>query len=128
MAMDLALDALFDPLLNDTFSRVRRAATTGPLGRVQVTPTTTQGLYGVVTMYTDIEDIRAEFPEMRYDTRVISVVTKNQLQAAVTGFQPDQVLWRGDTYVVLRISPYPQFGLGWYQAVCMSVDQTDAQI
>jgi hypothetical protein len=133
MAFDLALDTVFDPLLNDTFSRVRRLEARDAHGRSQVTPTQTDGLTGVVTMNEDIEDIRNEFPEVQYATRVISVVTNQNFQAAVkdaqgNSYQPDLVVWRGDNYVVLRVSPYPQFGIGWHQVVAMSIDKVDALI
>lgn len=133
MAFDLALDTVFDPLLNDSFSRVRRAESRDAHGRSQVTPTTTPNLNGVVTMNQDIEDIRNEFPEVQYATRVINVVTHANFQAAVKdaqgiSYQPDLIVWRGDNYVVLRVSPYPQFGIGWWQVTAMSVDKVDVQI
>lgn len=133
MAFDLALDTVFDPLLNDTFGRIRRLEMRDAHGRSQVAQTTTANLTGVVSMYQDIEDIRNEFPEVQYATRVISVVTNSNFQAAVkdvqgNNYQPDLIVWRGDNYVVLRVSPYPQFGIGWHQVVAMSVDKVDAQI
>lgn len=133
MAFDLALDTVFDPLLNDSFSRVRRLESRNAQGRSQVVSTTTPNLNGVVTMNEDIEDIRNEFPEVQYATRVISVVTAANFQAAVKdaqgqSYQPDLIVWRGDNYVVLRVSPYPQFGIGWHQVVAMSIDKVDAQI
>ena len=126
MAMEIGMDVVLDPLISDKFNIVRRVETVGSTGRSTTTNTTTNNICGVIDMYSDRELIREQFPEMQYATNVISVICKKKLQTAVTGYQPDNVIWRGDTYVVQKCSPYPQFGSGFYQAVCSSIDLTDA--
>lgn len=128
MAMSIANQVVLDPLLADKFNVTRRAESVGANGRTVVTPTTTNNVVGVVTMYEDIELLRQEFPEIQFATRVISIVSKFKLQTAVQGYQPDYVTWRGDTYAVKRVSPYPQFGAGFYETVATSIDLTDAPI
>jgi len=129
MGMSIASQVVLDPLLADKFSRVRRAETISVVtGRSSVASVQTDNLIGVVTMYKDIETIRTEFPEVQFSTRVINVVTKANLQAAIAGYQPDLVIWRGDNFIVLQVSPYPQYGSGFYEAVCMSIDLADAAI
>jgi hypothetical protein len=128
MAMGIARQVVLDPYFAEKFNIVRRAETVNAQGRTVVTPITTVNNVGVITMNEDIENIRIAFPEMEFATRVISVVTKKKLQAAVTGYQPDLVVWRGDNYLVQRVSPYPQFGSGFYEAICTSVDFMDAPI
>jgi hypothetical protein len=128
MAMTIAPQVVLDPLLAEKFNIVRRAETVDAHGRTVVTPTTTANNIGVIAMNDDIENIRNAFPEMEYATRVIIVVTKKQLRAAVAGYQPDLVVWRGDNYLVRRVSPYPQFGDGFYEAICTSIDFVDAVI
>jgi hypothetical protein len=128
MAMGIARQVVLDPLFAEKFSIIRRAETVNAQGRTVITPVTTINNVGVVTMNEDIENIRNAFPEMEFATRVISVVTRKKLQAAVTGYQPDLVAWRGDNYLVQRVSPYPQFGDGFYEAICTSIDLVDAPI
>ena len=127
MAMELAMDVVLDPLISDKFNIIRRTETVSSVnGRSSTTNVTTNNVCGVVDMFSDRELIREQFPEMQYATNVISIVCKKKLQTAVTGFQPDLVVWRGDNYVVQKCSPYPQFGSGFYQATCSSIDLTDA--
>jgi hypothetical protein len=129
MGMSIASQVVLDPLLADKFSRVRRQETVSEVnGRSTVNTIQTDNLVGVVTMNRDIETIRQEFPEVQFSTRVINVVTKANLQAAVAGYQPDLVIWRGDNYVVLQVSPYPQYGSGFYEAVATSIDLADQPI
>lgn len=128
MAIDIASDVILDPLLAERVNVTRRAESVDGNGRSQVTPTTTPNVVGVVTMYEDIELMRQEFPEMQFATRVISFISKFRTQAAVIGFQPDLITWRGDQYVVRKVSPYPQFGAGFYEAVASSIDRMDVAI
>ncbi len=128
MSIDIASDVVLDPLLAERVSIIRRAEAMDAHGRSQVTPTTTPNVVGVVTMYEDIELMRQEFPEMQFATRVISFISKFRTQSATVGFQPDLIAWRGDNYVVKRVSPYPQFGAGFYEAVAMSIDRMEAAI
>jgi hypothetical protein len=58
--------------------------------------------------------------------RVITVVSRYKIQGEVVGFKPDLITWRGDNYLVKTLDPYPQFGDGWVQAICGSVDLVDA--
>ena len=128
MAMTIAPQVVLDPLLVEKFNIVRRAETVDAHGRTVVTPTTATGNQGVIAMNNDIETIRNAFPEMEFATRVINIVTRKQLLAVVSGYQPDLVVWRGDNYLVRRVSPYPQFGDGFYEAICTSIDFVDVII
>jgi hypothetical protein len=127
MGMEIAVDVVFDPLLVDMkkFSVQRRTETVGTNGRSTLAVQTFNNLVGVIDMFSDRELIRDRFPEMQYATNVITVICRFALQTEVTGDQPDIVVWRGDNYVVKKVSPYPQFGAGFYQGVCASVDATD---
>lgn len=125
-AMEIGLDILFDPLIVDRFNILRRQETVGSNGRSTTTTTTIPNCCGTVNMFSDREVIREKFPEMEYATNIIVVIAARKLQTEVTGFQPDIVQWRSDNYLVKKVSPYPQFGIGFYQSVCASVDFTDS--
>ena len=121
--LDVTIDALYDPMLFDSFKVQRRTDTVGNNGRTTQT-TSTFSVQGVVTSTSPNDLERLEGYQVTQ--RAISVVTKFKLQGEVTGMQPDVVIWRGDRYVVKHIDYYPQFGQGFYQADCVSMDKTDA--
>ena len=124
MAMDMS-DA-FDPDMMDGFSVKTRTEAVGTNGRGTITPTTVSGLYGVITVASSSDLDR--HPELSRTNRTISVVTQYHLQGEVTGRQPDLVTWRGSDYIVKAIDPYPQFGDGFYQALCESTSTVDPVI
>jgi hypothetical protein len=128
MGMEIGNYLLFDPLFTERFSLIRRLEVVGLNGRTVVTEIPTDNVVGVITMNDDNEVIRQEFPEIEYATRVISIVTKTKILTASKGYQPDYVVWRGDTYLARRVSPYPQFGSGFYQVVASSINLTDLPI
>lgn len=128
MAMSIASQVVLDPYLADKFKVVRRAEVVSDRGRSSTNDQTFANVVGVVCMSEDAEVMRQEFPEMQFSTRVISIVSKFKIQTAVAGYQPDLVVWRGDSYLVRKVSPYPQFGPGFYQSTCSSIDRQDAPI
>lgn len=116
-------DALLDPMFLDTFKVLRRQEVMGENGRGENLIRTYNPVYGTVTMSSP-SDLGRDV-DFQATTRSISVVLKFQLQSEVTGFQADVVVWRGDNYVVRHVDYYPQFGAGFYQAECESMDKTD---
>jgi len=121
--LEVSIDGLFDPMSSDLFTVQRRTEKVNTQGRSTLSVKSTPNVVGVVTMASgkDLERL----PEMEVFERAISVVTAFKLQGETTGRQPDLVLWRGGTYVVKAIDPYPQFGQGLYEAICTSMDLTD---
>jgi len=128
MPLDIASDCVLDPMLADTFNVIRRMETVGANGRSTTQNQTFKRIVGVVNMSSDAEVVRQQFPEMEFSTRVISVVCKFRLQTAVQNYQPDIVVWRGNNYLVQQIALYPQYGAGFYEATCTSMDTADAAI
>ena len=116
-------DALLDPMFLDTFKVLRRQETIDDTGRSAVVTRTFNPVYGTVTMNSPSDLDRSS--DYQIATRTLTVVLKFQLQTEVTGFQPDIVVWRGDNYLVRHVDYYPQFGAGFYQAECTSMDKTD---
>lgn len=122
--LDVSLDTLLDPMLTDSFTVKRRPEFIAGTGRSSTTDTILPNIIGVVTMASgkDLERL----PDDEVFERVISVVTSFALQGETQGAQPDVVVWRGNNYVVRAIDLYPQFGGGFIQAICTSMDLVDS--
>lgn len=120
--LDVSLDTLFDPMFLDSFVVNRRQEIVGNNGRstLNVVQSNQQG---VVASISPNDLVRRD--DYQIGMRGITVVTAFQLQMVVQGYQPDVVTWRGDNYIVKHIDYYPQFGTGFYQAECMSIDKVD---
>lgn len=115
-------DVLLDPELTDTFTVVRRAESVNAQGRSVVAPENIDA-FGVITVTGNNDLMR--LPEEQRMGRHLSIVTKFRLRGPAPGFQPDALLWGGDTFVVQAIDPYPQYGAGFVQAICGSMDAID---
>ena len=120
--LDVSLDTMFDPNFLDGFVVNRRQEVVGNNGRSSLT-ITPYNAQGVVTSSSPNE--MEKLDGYQIGNRGISIVTNFQLQGEVTGYQPDVIVWRGDNYVVKHIDYYPQFGSGFYQVECLSIDKTD---
>lgn len=117
---------LTDPDFADVISVTRRVQVVSNTGRVSTTDTVFPRLLGVVTMANPSDLDRGD--DMQSNTRTIQLVLKFPLCGVSTGNQPDVVTWRGDNYVVRHVDLYPQFGAGFYQAECESIDKTDVKL
>lgn len=120
--LDLS-EAILDPYLADAVSVLRRTMTVNGFGEPVITSSTTPNVLGVVTVASPTDLQRLD--DQQRMQRVLSFVTKFRIQGPSPGKQSDQVVWRGDTYVVIDIGPYPQFGSGFIQALIASQDFLD---
>lgn len=126
MALLDVTQILTDPDLTDTFKVLRRQETVDNYG---VSGLATQVFYPVIGVVTSVGPNNLDRHENYQSfTRSLSVVTKFPLRGETTGFQPDVIVWRGDNYVVKAVDPYPQFGPGFWQVECSSMDKTDAAL
>lgn len=116
-------EVLCDPTIADTFSVIRTLQTTNSEGIVTETKTVIPNITGVVTTQNPNDLYREE--NFEYFTRSLSVITQYRLQGQRQQYEPDIVVWRGNNFVVGTFDPYPQFGNGFYEAICTSVDQED---
>lgn len=126
MAMDMS-DA-FGPEMMDVFDVVRRKEVIDANGRSTVpNPVTTTNVSGVVTAASKNDLDRLEDSDRM--GRNIVVITPFALRGASKDgadvYKPDLVNWRGSSYVVKALDPYPQFGPGFVQAICGSVNVVD---
>jgi hypothetical protein len=61
-------------------------------------------------------------------TRSINVVLSFKIIGQVDGFLPDIVIWEGNNFIVDSFDPYPQYGAGFYQVTCTSMDKNDSMV
>lgn len=127
MAMDMS-DALSDPDMLDRFDVVRRPETVDPTTGKSATSTTTfEKVRGVVSTAHGNDLERLDDADRM--GRNISIVTQFALRGPSKEgsqvFKPDLIIWRGTTYVVKTLDPYPQFGPGFVQAIAGSIGVVD---
>lgn len=113
----LNLAEAFDPAFVQTVTRVQRAEVVNAYGETTVTQTSTQ-IQAVVTSPTKAGMLRFEDYQTYAD--VIKVTTQGPLNGPTVGGQPDQIIWRGQTYVVAVSNDYSAFG--FTRAICKLVD------
>jgi hypothetical protein len=117
---------LFDPDFADKFNVRRRAEVMDEHGRSTQVEKLLKNKAGVVTAISPNDLNRAE--DYQTMTRSISVICKFSLRGETQGYQPDIVVWKGGNYLVKHVDPYPQFGQGFYQAECSSMDKLEQPI
>jgi hypothetical protein len=119
-------DVLVDPDLASTFNVVRRTQTTNSHGRAVNGEKRFEDVLGVVCSASrnDLE----RMPDFQFTGRCISIVTQFRLQATIQGRQADTVEWEGSNFVVRYLDLYPQYGKGFVQAICESMDSQDPSV
>lgn len=122
MTIDVS-DVLLDVDLADSFTVNRRKQTLDHGRPIIAIETTFNNVYGIVTAAHPNDLDRLD--DSQRMGRNLSVVTQFRLQGPAMGYQPDTVIWKGDTYVVKSVDPYPQFGKGFVQAIVGSMDTLD---
>lgn len=126
MALLDVSEILTDPDLVDVFNVRRRLETVDIHGRSIVAETVFPQVVGVVTAISPSDlDRREDYQAM---SRSISVVCRFRLRGETEGNQPDVVVWRGDNFIVKHVDLYPQFGRGFIQAECSSMDRVDVAL
>ena len=120
-------DLTEDPDLADTFTVLRRQQVTGTNGTISVTTTTYPNVVGVVGPSGDNSLAR----QAAFETqgKSIQVITKFRLRGATREagnvYQPDVVVWGGDNFLVVSVSDFTQFGVGFVSVDCTSMDLVD---
>lgn len=118
---------LLDPDFATRFTVRRRTQVISAKGRTTTTDTDTPNVVGVITVAspTDLERL----PDDQRMGRNMLVVTKYRLRGPskdnVDQFQPDLVLWTGDTFIVKDVQPYTEYGAGFMQCIIGSIDLID---
>lgn len=117
--LDLS-DAL-DPEFMQPVVRVQRIEVINAYGETTTTSVRST-IQAVVTSGSKQGIMRFEDMQTYADT--IKVITAGPLNAPTVGGQPDQILWRGQTYIVAIANDYQ--GFGYTRAICKLTDPQGA--
>lgn len=113
----LNLAEAFDPEFLQPVVRVQRGEVINGYGETTTAPTSST-IQAVVTSPAKVGMQRFEDFQSYADT--ILVTTRSPLNGPTSGGQPDQIIYRGQTYVVAVVNDYA--GFGFTQAVCKLTD------
>lgn len=115
-----ALGSLAEPIIV-----LRRAAAVNAHGRTETERlhTYTYHAHGIVVPLLPGDLVREPGYELQRST--IEINTVFALRGPSPGVLADQIVWHGDTYVVINIRGYSKFGVGFTDAICQLVDVTD---
>lgn len=122
-------DILLDPDVAETLTIQRRQANVGSNGRASQTVTTiTPAPVGSVQPQ-DAGDLERGSDQQKLPKK-IEVITPFRLRSAGSDgqgneYQPDLIVWQGDSYQVDSVEPWTAYGAGWLVAKCSSVDSLD---
>lgn len=122
-------DLILDPEVAATgFQVLRRRETVTDQGRTSVN-IATYAAFGSIVPSGDNSLIREE--GYGIGAKTINVITnfwlRHQAQDGPGGYryQPDIVVWNGNKYLVKAVNDYSQFGQGFVEAECSSMDMID---
>lgn len=94
---------------------IRNTQTIGENGRAVNTPSSTP-FSAIVTANDGLKlDRRSDGSIV---TGAINVVTRFRLTQGIRALDADEIIWRGNTYTVLTVKDYSDFGRGFVKAIC----------
>ena len=115
-------EALTDPAFNSAFVVLRRTETVDDDGK-SVVSLLQLPAQGVVSGGPD--DSLIQDPDDEHQERSLAIVTRFPLRGVAPGYKPDQVLFRGNTYEVVKLDDYGAFGSGFVQVELRSTRNVD---
>lgn len=119
-------DILIDSDVITGFSVIRRKEKVNDHGRLVVESYIIPNLVGVIT-FSD-PNSADNGPDYRINPRTISVISNYPLLGSIKGYQPDVIVWEDNHYVITEILPYRNYGIGFYESICTSIEKVDAMI
>lgn len=126
MAMIDVRVALSNPYTLERFTVTRRSTSANLYGETTLTPGSFPNCYGIITPSSP--DDLDRLPEEESFKKAISISTNFALLGASDeegqqeGFQPDLVLWGGNTFIVRVVEDWSHYGPGWVHAICVLFD------
>lgn len=128
-------DVILDPELAGTrFIVIRRQVVVNVHGRTDIVKTRMTAV-GAITPTSDNSLVREA--AFQAQAKTLMIVTTFPLRgpskdraanSQEVQFMPDVVIWRSDSYEPVVINDFSQYGRGFIQADCMSVDYVDQAI
>jgi hypothetical protein len=120
---------LLDPMIaGEPFTVLRRQQTIDAFGMAQLQ---TPRLNAVGSIGPVSPDQLSRLPDQAHQAKTLNVVTTTRLYGQAKSpdgamYLPDLLLWKGDYFVVQALDDYTQYGAGMVQAICTSIDYTEA--
>lgn len=119
--------ALTNPMLLSNFDVNRRVQTVDDFGTGSTAITPFTGLFGVIYP-SDDNDLKL-LPDLRVMGNTLTVITMfalyGEAEANGTDYQPDLVIWNGDSYLVRVVEDFSNYSAGFIKAICTSIDLVD---
>lgn len=112
------------------FSVLRRVEAISDLGIASYTWKTFTDVIGSVQPTSDQSLVREE--GYGVSAKTLKVITPFRLHCIAkdesgTNSQPDIVVWKGDYYLVKSVDDYTQYGAGFVEAECSSIDASEIE-
>lgn len=105
-----------DPDFVGPFTLIRRATLVNNYGENVLTETLINNVIGSVQSAN--ADTFLRLPEAARSQNFITIYTKVQMRTDESGSYADAVIWKGRRYTVKKVTPWDNFGAGWYMADC----------
>lgn len=114
-------DLVNDPDFATTFSVIRRTESIDSYGVSSLTTTTFNNVTGVITAEGEPLAVpMAQEEDSTYARQTLIIYTQFRLYDPLTGYQPDLVVYFGNTYMIHKVTNYSTFG--YYRADCLMVN------
>jgi hypothetical protein len=111
-------------MLSDVFTVRRRTSIVGTNGRGTTSDQLFKGVRGVVTTEGDSSNDRND--KFSTSQKSLSVITRFLLRDQVRHALPDIIIWHGDEYLVDSLEDATNYGAGFVEAGCSSIDLQNA--
>lgn len=120
---------LASPMLQSTFTVLRRQQIVGNNGRASTQNTSVPGLTGII--YPSAKNELERFPNLQITGKALTVITSYPLRSAaetVDGkeWSPDLVQWGGSNFIVRTLEDWSQYSTGFVLAICESITLVDS--
>lgn len=125
-------DVLLDPMFCGELTIYRRLQQVSNKGRSTTTDTLVDPKPFGVVLPVDAGDLERG-SDQQHGPKVLEVHTPYRLRGASTNapgteqYQPDRMIWNGNSYICLRVHDLSRYGAGFIQADFASCDPIDVQ-
>ena len=120
-------DALNEASFQDTFTVIQRQQTVGSNGIGALVPTNFPNVSGAI--YPSDQNDLERLPDYSLQMKAFTVFTqfalRGESEAEGEEFEPDILIWNGDSFLVRTIEDYSNYGAGFVKAICTSTDYVD---
>jgi hypothetical protein len=109
-------ELLTDPDFVDDITIVRRTSAVNDDGINVITETQ---LKAVASVQSGDNDLVNRLPDGIRVSDTITIYTKTEIITSKTGGYPDIVIWNNQRHQVIGVTPWGNYGKGWYRADCV---------